>query len=100
EGLRRLGLSPEDVEGVTFYRGRGCEYCRHTGYYGRTGIFELMVVNEEIAELIVRRAPLSEIREAAKAAGMKTLMEDGLRKAMAGITTIEEVLRVAATIGY
>jgi type IV pilus assembly protein PilB len=100
EGLRRLGLSPEEVEGVTFYRGRGCEYCRHTGYYGRTGIFELMVINEEIAELIVRRAPLSEIREAAKAAGMKTLMEDGLRKVMAGITTIEEVLRVAATIGY
>lgn len=100
EGLRRLGLSPEEVEGVTFYRGRGCEYCRHTGYYGRTGIFELMVINEEIAELIVRRAPLSEIREAAKAAGMKTLMEDGLRKAMAGITTIEEVLRVAATIGF
>jgi type IV pilus assembly protein PilB len=100
EGLRRLGLSPEEVEGVTFYRGRGCEYCRHTGYYGRTGIFEIMVINEEIAELIVRRAPLSEIREAAKAAGMKTLMEDGLRKAMAGITTIEEVLRVAATIGF
>ncbi len=100
EGLRRLGLTPEEVEGVTFYRGRGCEYCRHTGYYGRTGIFELMVINEEIAELIVRRAPLSEIREAAKAAGMKTLMEDGLRKAMAGITTIEEVLRVAATIGF
>lgn len=100
EGLRRLGLTPEEVEDITFYRGRGCEYCRHTGYYGRTGIFELMVVNEEIAELIVRRAPLSEIREAAKAAGMKTLMEDGLRKAMAGITTIEEVLRVAATIGF
>lgn len=100
EGLRRLGLTPEEVEGVTFYRGRGCEYCRHTGYYGRTGIFELMVVNEEIAELIVRRAPLGEIREAAKANGMKTLMEDGLRKAMAGITTIEEVLRVAATVGF
>lgn len=100
EALRRLGLTPEEVEGVTFYRGRGCEYCRHTGYYGRTGIFELMTVTEEIAELIVRRAPLSEIREAAKAAGMKTLLEDGMRKAMAGITTIEEVLRVAATIGY
>jgi type IV pilus assembly protein PilB len=100
EGLRRLGLTPEEVEGVTFYRGRGCEYCRHTGYYGRMGIFEIMVINEEIAELIVRRAPLSEIREAAKAAGMKTLMEDGLRKAMAGLTTIEEVLRVAATIGF
>lgn len=100
EGLRRIGLSPEEAEGVTFYRGRGCEYCRHTGYYGRTGIYELMVINEEIAELIVRRAPLGEIREAAKAAGMKTLMEDGLRKAMAGITTIEEVLRVAATVGF
>lgn len=100
EGLRRLGLSPEEVEDVTFYRGRGCEYCMHTGYYGRSGIFELMVLNEEIAELIVRRASISEIREAAKSAGMRTLMEDGLRKAMAGITTIEEVLRVAATIGF
>jgi type IV pilus assembly protein PilB len=67
---------------------------------GRIGIYEMMLLNEEIAELIVRRAPLPDIREAARANGMKTLRDDGLRKVLAGITTPEEVRRVVFTGGH
>jgi type IV pilus assembly protein PilB len=99
--LRVLGYQPKDRDEVlTLYRGRGCETCRHTGFKGRTGIFELMVVNDEIAELIVRRAPLADIREAAKANGMKELREDGLDKVLQGITTPEEVKKVVFTAGH
>ena len=86
-----LGYQPEDGEKVALWRGRGCESCRQTGYKGRIGIYELMMVNEEIAELMVRRAPVSDITQAARANGMKTLQEDGLRKVLAGITTPEEI---------
>jgi len=85
---------------VTLARGRGCEACRHTGFKGRTGIYELMTTNDEIAELIVRRAPLADIREAAKANGMRELREDGLEKVLAGITTIDEVRKVVFTAGH
>ncbi len=99
--LRVLGYEPQDRdEMVTLRRGRGCEACRHTGFKGRTGIFELMTVNDEIAELIVRRAPLADIREAAKANGMKELREDGLDKILAGVTTPEEVKKVVFTAGH
>jgi type IV pilus assembly protein PilB len=98
--LTRLGYKMEDGEKVMLNRGRGCDTCRHTGYKGRIGIYELMLVNEEIAELMVRRAPVSEIRNAARANGMKTLQEDGLRKVLAGITSVEEVARVVFTGGH
>jgi len=102
EELRQFGFKPEDSaqKTVTIYRGRGCANCRETGYKGRTGVFELMRLNDEIAELIVRRAPVAEIREAARANGMHTLQEDGLRKVLAGWTTPEEIRRVVFTIGY
>lgn len=99
--LRVLGYQPEDKdEMVTLARGRGCEICRHTGMKGRLGIYELMTTNDEIAELIVRRAPLADIREAARANGMKQLREDGLEKILAGITTPDEVRRVVFTAGH
>ncbi len=82
-----------------FYRGRGCEKCRGTGYKGRMGIFELFAMNDEIRELIVRRAPLSEIEAAAKASGMKTLKEDAFRKVLAGYTNVEEIVRKVMTVG-
>jgi type IV pilus assembly protein PilB len=82
-----------------FYRGRGCEQCRHTGYRGRTGLFELMMMNEEIQDLIVKRAPLSEVRSAALTSGMKPLKMDGFQKVLEGITTVEEVMRVIFTAG-
>jgi len=99
--LRVLGYQSGDRdEMVTLWGGRGCEACRHTGFKGRVGIFELMVTNDEIAELIVRRAPLADIREAAKANGMKELREDGLDKVLAGVTTPEEVRKVVFTAGH
>jgi type IV pilus assembly protein PilB len=99
EALRRIGFKLDDLDNTVFYRGRGCEQCRHTGYRERTGVFELMLMNEEIQDLIVKRAPLSEIRAAALANGMKTLKMDGFAKVLAGITTVEEVMRVVFTAG-
>jgi type IV pilus assembly protein PilB len=99
--LRAFGFQVEDPDQmVTIWEGPGCEECRYRGYKGRIGIFELMVVNAEIAELIVRRAPLSDIKEAAKANGMKELREDGLIKVLEGVTTPDEVRRVVFTAGY
>ncbi len=99
--LRAFGFQVEDPDQVvTIWEGTGCEECRYRGYRGRIGIFELMVVNAEIAELIVRRAPLSDIKEAAKANGMKELREDGLIKVLEGVTTPDEVRRVVFTAGY
>lgn len=99
--LRVFGYEAKDRdEEVTLARGRGCELCRHTGYKGRTGIYEMMVMNDEIAELIVRRSPLADIREAAKANGMNELREDGLKKILAQQTTPEEVKKVVFTAGH
>jgi type IV pilus assembly protein PilB len=99
--LRRFGFVVTDPEEmVTLYRGTGCEECRNVGYRGRTGFHELMVMNAEIAELVVRRAPLADIKEAAKANGMKELREDGLHKVLAGLTDPREVMRVVFTAGY
>lgn len=98
--LRRFGFKAQAAdEMVTLYRGEGCEACRHTGFKGRLGIYELMRMNDEIRELVVRRAPLADVREAAKANGMRELKEDGLEKVLAGITTPDEVMRVVFTAG-
>jgi type IV pilus assembly protein PilB len=99
--LRRFGFNVTDPEAlVTLYRGVPAEHNRMTGYRGRTGFHELMKMNAEVAELVVRRAPLNDIKEAAKANGMKELREDGLVKVLSGITTPEEVMRVVFTAGY
>ncbi|MGQ9463661.1 MAG: GspE/PulE family protein [Candidatus Fervidibacter sp.] len=100
ELLMRFGTDLSELNGKELYRGRGCETCRYTGYKGRIGIFEVFVMNTEIADLILRRAPISEIRDAAVASGMTTLLNDGWRKVSAGITTPQEVLRVVTTVGY
>jgi type IV pilus assembly protein PilB len=100
ELLMRFGTDLSELNGKELYRGRGCENCRYTGYRGRIGIFEVFVMNAEIADLILRRAPISEIRDAAVASGMTTLLQDGWRKVLAGITTPQEVLRVVTTVGY
>ena len=75
-------------------RGRGCANCRQTGYRGRTGIFELLIVSDDLKEAITKLEPLSKVRQIARGQGMRTLREDGWARARAGITTIEEVLRV------
>lgn len=92
-----LGECHSDSENIKIFHGEGCSHCKNTGYKGRTAIFEFMIVNDCIRELIYRNAPLSEIREAAiKVNGMLTLKEDGLQKVIEGLTTMEEVMRAAS----
>ncbi len=91
---------PEDLtavlgEGVkTVWRGEGCDNCMHTGYKGRVGIFEILMVDAEIKELIMAKANASEIKNEAVKLGMRTLREDGLEKIRSGLTTVDEVMRV------
>jgi len=92
EMLLELGLTPEMVRGRSFYHGVGCEYCRGTGYSGRMGIFELMLLDDEIRQLIMQRQSTNVIREAARKRGMRTLREAGLLSIYDGQTTIEEVV--------
>lgn len=99
--LRRFGFQVKDPDApVTLYRGVPHENNRMTGFRGRTGVHELLVMNAEIAELVVRRAPLNDIKDAAKANGMKELREDGLEKVLQGVTTPDEVMRVVFTAGF
>jgi general secretion pathway protein E len=90
EELVRLGMNSS----IPIYKGAGCERCANTGYYGRTGIFELLTVDDEIRKLILNNAASNQIREKARERGMVTLMEDGSKKIGAGITTLSELLRV------
>ena len=76
------------------FRGAGCDKCRQTGYKGRLGVYELLVINEELKDLVTRSPTLNELRAAARRTGMQTLGEDGMAKAAAGLTTVEELMRV------
>ena len=99
--LARFGFqsdNPDEV--ITLYRGKGCDVCRGSGYKGRLGIYELMVMNQEIAELVVRRATLGDIKAAAVANGMQDMRADGLYKIQNGMTTPDEVMRVVFTAGF
>ena len=78
----------------TYYLGRGCEFCNYTGYRGRVAIFEIAEMNDELRHLVINRVPHHTLKEAAVAAGMTTLLEDGLKKAAAGVTSLAEVWRV------
>jgi type II secretion system protein E len=95
ELLEAIGIGSQKPDtAVTFFRGAGCEHCNNTGYKGRTGIYELLVMSEKMGSLITAGASEEELSKQAKAEGMKTLREDGLDKITKGLTTIEEVLRV------
>ncbi|MRR17057.1 MAG: type II secretion system protein GspE [Deltaproteobacteria bacterium] len=83
---------------VSLYKGRGCEKCAQTGFYGRSGIFELFAIDSSMHQLIIRNADARQIREAARKSGMRTLMEDGLSKAKAGDTTVNEIFRATQEI--
>ena len=92
--LQRLGVSPADVQGARFRKGRGCTACKQTGYKGRVGVFELLVLNELVRNAILEQKTSYEIRQISiEHSGLITLLEDGLVKAAAGITSIDEVLR-------
>ena len=89
-----LGLSDEYVATHTFKKGKGCSSCGKTGYKGRIGIYEICMLDNDITELVYRNEPTQVIREAARRNGMHSLRDDALRKAEAGISTLEEVIRV------
>ena len=93
EVLMELGPDADLVRGRTLSYGKGCDSCHHTGYRGRTGLFEIMAIDDELRRLIEANASIEELREAAVAGGMKSLREAGLQAAAEGRTTIEEVLR-------
>ncbi|PIR53178.1 hypothetical protein COU76_02555, partial [Candidatus Peregrinibacteria bacterium CG10_big_fil_rev_8_21_14_0_10_49_10] len=81
---------------TTLYKGKGCDSCGNTGYRGRIGIHELLIVTPEIEELIIKQSTSTDINLLARKQGMKLMFEDGFAKVMAGMTTIEELIRVAA----
>lgn len=95
EYLAQVGLVPEDLGGRPLFRSKGCYECLNTGYQGRIGIFELMVMNDDMKNFILTTSDSNQIQRKALATGeMLTLRQDGLQKVMAGMTTIEEVYRV------
>jgi len=91
--LSELALTKADVQGRAFYYGKGCLDCNETGYKGRKGLYELLVVSEPIRELVNMRAPSGVMRAKALELGMRTLREDGIRSILNGETTVEEVLK-------
>jgi type II secretory ATPase GspE/PulE/Tfp pilus assembly ATPase PilB-like protein len=96
EAFRRLNLST-DSESVTFYRGKGCDACMGSGYRGRQGVFEMLMITDTVRDLILRKAPSHEIRQEALRSGMTTLRHDAMHKILEGTTTMEEALRVIYT---
>lgn len=93
--LKKMGKRPEEFGGQAFFRGRGCTECAMTGYRGRVGLYELLVLNNEINDMIVEKQPANVIHRKAMEMGMRPMREDGWMKVLQGLTTIEEVLRVA-----
>ena len=92
--IQELGLSRHAGGRITLYEGKGCEQCKFTGYKGRTGIYEILKVNEDIRQMIIARRSSQEIKHKAMQQGMKTLLQDGWNKALKGLTTLSEVVRV------
>jgi general secretion pathway protein E len=92
--LQELGIRLDDPRAKTLWRGRGCDKCSQRGYYGRTGIFELLVMSQKIQEMVLQGADSNAIKREAHKEGMRTLREDGAEKMLRGLTTLEEILRV------
>ncbi len=95
EDLQKMHL-PGDANKFKLYRGKGCDVCANSGYFGRIGIFEVLGVSEKIGRLILERSPANEIEKQAIDEGMITIIQDGYLKSIEGITTVEEVLRVSS----
>ncbi len=93
--LNEVGITPEQAEKANFMKGRGCNSCQKTGFRGRIGIYELLLIDSKVREMIFRNETTAKIRQYAITKGMKTLFYDGIAKVMAGYTTFEEVFRVA-----
>jgi len=94
DAVKRFGLAMYSDSELNFYRGRGCDHCKMTGYRGRTGIHELMPITDRVRGLVLQRSSTAEIKQAAMEEGMRTMQDDGLNKVLGGITSMEECLRV------
>ncbi len=94
--LTDIGFSPQEAKTVTYYRGKGCTACRDTGYRGRIGLYEVVLLNEQMREAILIGASVSELRMLQAKYGMRSLGESGLQKIREGVTTVEEVVRVTS----
>ncbi len=92
--LRMLGPAAQQLAEAKLFHGRGCTECSFTGYRGRIGIFEIFVINDEVRNMIFERVSASELRTRARELGMRTLREDGIRKVVSGMTTLQEIVRV------
>jgi type II secretory ATPase GspE/PulE/Tfp pilus assembly ATPase PilB-like protein len=92
--LKEIGLTSKDLKGGKLSRGKGCAHCFQSGYRGRIGIYEFLPLDDAVRRLIMQEKDAPVIKEQAISEGMKTLRDDGLSKAIDGITTVEEVLRV------
>ncbi|NLF68034.1 MAG: Flp pilus assembly complex ATPase component TadA [Candidatus Anammoximicrobium sp.] len=93
EALVELGLTRDDLQGQTFFRGKGCDACNNTGYKGRLGLFELMNMNDEMRDMIMTNVTTDQLREVARKHGMVTLREIGIKNILTGTTTADEVIR-------
>jgi len=92
--IKAARITPEQIKKATFMKGKGCKNCNGTGYRGRKGIFELMPMNSVLREMTFNREPTQTIRRRAWETGMRTLLEDGVAKALKGMTTLEEVMSI------
>ncbi len=97
--LKLSGITEADMKDKQIFKPRGCDYCTGTGFRGRVGIFEMMSMNQQLRELAFDRAPTNKIRKAALASGMKSLLADGKLKVLNGVTTAEEIVKVAQVEG-
>jgi type IV pilus assembly protein PilB len=97
--MRLTGITKNDIKDRPLFKPVGCDHCTNTGFRGRQGIFEMMVMNNEIRTMAFERAPTNKIRKAAIASGMKTLLQDGRAKVLRGVTTPEEIVKVAQIEG-
>ena len=96
EVLTSLSDDLDEVRGLTYHRGRGCDTCNGTGYKGRAGLYEVMALTPELRRLILRGGSVAELRDQAVEDGMLTLRMDGMKKVERGVTTVEEVIKETA----
>jgi type IV pilus assembly protein PilB len=92
--MRALRIEPSQVKDAQVMKAPGCDYCRHTGYRGRMGIFEIFIIDDEVRHMINKRASTFLLRQRARELGMRTLREDGVRKVLSGLTSADEVISV------
>jgi type IV pilus assembly protein PilB len=93
EQLFELGLKPADVGDRLFFYGKGCDYCNNTGYRGRMGIYEIMILDDSLREMIMKKASTAVLRRESIKRGMRTLRESGLMAIYDGVTTLDEVVK-------